>query len=168
MAGGGRGVWWAGGHTSKHWGCIGPKHAHMPDYNVLKHGDKPGPVVSAGGVHSWAPGYGEDEEITAWLEKIAVSEEPISPRREPVDMENMEILMGTMMRMVVTVKMASTMILTVLKTILIRTIMAKTLMTNLLSMDTKIMVKKTTVTKRTLTDPTNVFLTIKNFTFLMN
>ena len=33
----------------------------------------------------------EDEELTAWLEKIAVSEEPISPRREPVDMENMEV-----------------------------------------------------------------------------
>ena len=24
----------------------------------------------------------EDEELTAWLEKIAVSEEPVSPRRE--------------------------------------------------------------------------------------
>ena len=28
-----------------YWGCIGPKFAHEPDFHVLKHGDKPGPVV---------------------------------------------------------------------------------------------------------------------------
>ena len=28
-----------------YWGCIGPKHAHEPDYEVVKHGEKPGPVI---------------------------------------------------------------------------------------------------------------------------
>lgn len=28
-----------------YWGCIGAKHKHMPDFEVLKKGDKPGEVV---------------------------------------------------------------------------------------------------------------------------
>lgn len=27
-----------------YWGCIGPKAVHMPDFDVIKHGDIPGPV----------------------------------------------------------------------------------------------------------------------------
>lgn len=43
--------------------------------------DKPGPAAMAGGGGTnW--NTAEDEELTAWLEKIAVSEEPVSPRRE--------------------------------------------------------------------------------------